>query len=109
GDGGAVTTNDPEIADRLRVLRNYGSRIKYHNEVVGFNSRLDELQAAILAVRLTRLDAENAQRSRIAAVYDRGLKGSGLLLPSVATGSEPVWHLYVVRTDDRDGLATFLR
>ncbi len=109
GDGGAVTTNDSEIADRLRVLRNYGSRVKYHNEVVGFNSRLDELQAAILAVRLKRLDAENAQRSRIAAVYDRGLKDSGLVLPSVATGSEPVWHLYVVRTHDRDGLATFLR
>lgn len=109
GDGGAVTTNDPEIADRLRVLRNYGSRVKYHNEVVGFNSRLDELQAAILAVRLNRLDAENAQRSRIAAIYDRGLKDSGLVLPSVATGSESVWHLYVVRTDDRDGLATFLR
>lgn len=109
GDGGAVTTNDPEIADRLRVLRNYGSRVKYHNEIIGFNSRLDELQAAILLARLPRLDAENAQRSRIAAIYDQGLADIGLLLPTVAAGNEPVWHLYVIRIDDRDSLAEAMR
>jgi dTDP-4-amino-4,6-dideoxygalactose transaminase len=109
GDGGAVTTNDAEVADRLRVLRNYGSRVKYHNEVVGFNSRLDELQAAVLAARLTRLDEENAQRARIAAVYDAELAATGVTLPVVAAHAESVWHLYVIRTSDRDGLAAALR
>lgn len=109
GDGGAVTTNDPEIADRLQVLRNYGSRVKYHNEILGFNSRLDELQAAILSARLPRLNAENAQRAQIAAIYDEGLADAGLILPTVAAGNEPVWHLYVIRTIDRDGLAEALR
>src|SRR5438105_7848299 len=73
GDGGAVTTNDPEIADRIRVLRNYGSRVKYVNEAQGFNSRLDELQAAFLRVKLPDLDAENAKRSEIANLYQQGL------------------------------------
>ncbi|MDP3083023.1 MAG: DegT/DnrJ/EryC1/StrS family aminotransferase [Rubrivivax sp.] len=105
GDGGAVTTQDPLIADRLRVLRNYGSRTKYHNEVIGTNSRLDELQAALLRVKLQQLDAGNARRAQIAGLYLNGLQGAGLVLPRVAAGMDPVWHLFVVRHPQRDLLA----
>jgi dTDP-4-amino-4,6-dideoxygalactose transaminase len=105
GDGGAVTTNDPELAERIRVLRNYGSRIKYHNEVVGFNSRLDELQAALLRVKLTRLDEWNERRRQVAAQYLQGLSGQReLVLPYVPQWAEPVWHLFVVRHPRRDAL-----
>ncbi|MBS3911132.1 MAG: DegT/DnrJ/EryC1/StrS family aminotransferase [Hydrogenophaga sp.] len=104
GDGGAVTTNDAQLADRLRVLRNYGSRVKYVNEVQGTNSRLDPLQAAILRVKLAHLDAWNARRSAIAARYQQGLQGCGLGLPHVPDWAEPAWHLYVVRTPQRDAL-----
>lgn len=102
GDGGAVTTNDPEIADRIRVLRNYGSRVKYVNEVKGFNSRLDPIQAAVLSVKLRHLDAWNSRRAAIAARYIEGLAGSGLVLPQVPDWAEPVWHLFVVRHAERD-------
>lgn len=101
GDGGAVTTNDAELADRLRVLRNYGSRVKYVNEVQGYNSRLDPLQAAVLSVKLRHLDAWNARRRSVAAAYTAGLQGSGLVLPHVPDWAEPVWHLYVVRSQQR--------
>lgn len=104
GDGGAVTTNDPKIADRLRVLRNYGSRVKYVNEVQGYNSRLDPLQAAILRVKLVHLDEWNARRSAIAARYQQGMASCGLTLPHVPDWAEPVWHLYVVRNPQRDAL-----
>lgn len=102
GDGGAVTTNDEQIADRLRLLRNYGSRVKYVNEVQGYNSRLDPLQAAILRVKLAHLDAWNARRSNIAARYKQGLAGCGLTLPHVPAWAEPAWHLYVVLNPQRD-------
>ena len=108
GDGGAVTTNDPEIADRIRVLRNYGSRVKYVNEVKGFNSRLDPLQAAVLRVKLRYLDEWNRRRQTIAKEYLDGLSGCGLVLPNVPNWAEPVWHLYVVRSDDRDQLQRHL-
>lgn len=104
GDGGAVTTNDPEIADRIRVLRNYGSRVKYVNEVKGFNSRLDPLQAAVLRVKLRHLDEWNQRRQNIAKEYIDGLSGCGLVLPNVPDWAEPVWHLYVVRSNARDQL-----
>ena len=104
GDGGAVTTNDPKLADRIRVLRNYGSRVKYVNEVQGYNSRLDPLQAAILRVKLAHLDEWNARRSAIAARYQQGLAGCGLTLPYVPDWVEPVWHLYVVQKPQRDSL-----
>jgi dTDP-4-amino-4,6-dideoxygalactose transaminase len=104
GDGGAVTTNDPELADRLRVLRNYGSRVKYINEVQGYNSRLDPLQAAFLAVKLRHLDAWNDRRRAIAATYLEGLADTGLTLPQVPVWADPVWHLFVVRHPQRDGL-----
>ncbi|WP_240125137.1 DegT/DnrJ/EryC1/StrS aminotransferase family protein [Thermomonas alba] len=102
GDAGAVTTNDPELADRLRVLRNYGSRAKYVNEVQGWNSRLDPLQAAILRVKLAHLDEWNARRAEIAALYLRELADCGVVLPQVPDWAQPVWHLFVVRHPRRD-------
>jgi dTDP-4-amino-4,6-dideoxygalactose transaminase len=104
GDGGAVTTNRPDLADRIRVLRNYGSRVKYVNEVQGVNSRLDPIQAAVLRAKLPYLDAWTDRRRAIAAAYSEGLRDSGLILPHVPNWAEPAWHLYVVRTPDRDGL-----
>ena len=98
GDGGAVVTNDAELADKVRVLRNYGSRAKYRNEVKGFNSRLDELQAAILRVKLTKLDEWNTRRAALAAQYSKGLSHArDFIMPFVSERAEPVWHLFVVR------------
>lgn len=105
GDGGAVTTSDARIADRIRVLRNYGSRVKYVNEVKGFNSRLDPLQAAVLNVKLRYLDDWNARRKAIAASYLEGLSGSKVALPQVPEWADPVWHLFVIRHPQRDELA----
>lgn len=103
GDAGAVTTNDPELADRVRTLRNYGSRIKYYNESKGFNSRLDELQAAFLRVKLKKLDEWNARRRTVARFYLNAFQGmSDLLLPAVPEWAEPVWHLFVIRHARRD-------
>jgi dTDP-4-amino-4,6-dideoxygalactose transaminase len=104
GDGGAVTTDDPEIADRIRVLRNYGSRVKYANEVKGYNSRLDPLQAAILRVKLRHLDAWNARRQRLASEYLRALEGTEVRLPATPAWADPVWHLFVIRHSERDRL-----
>lgn len=101
GDGGAVTTDDDDLAARIRMLRNYGSREKYVNEVVGFNSRLDELQAALLRVKLRHLDPWNERRRELATIYLDRLANSGLGLPEVLAGSEPVWHLFVVRSPRR--------
>jgi dTDP-4-amino-4,6-dideoxygalactose transaminase len=108
GDAGAVTTNDRELADKLRVLLNYGSRVKYHNEEVGFNCRLDELQAALLRVKLPHLDSETERRRAIAARYQQGLAGTALVLPETAPGCDHVWHLYVVRTAQRESLQAAL-
>lgn len=104
GDGGAVTTNDPELAEKVRVLCNYGSRVKYHNEVKGFNSRLDELQAAFLREKLKKLDEWNERRKAIAAEYLHALIDSGVDLPYVPEWADPVWHLFVVRNRQRDQL-----
>ena len=105
GEGGAVTTNDPELADKLRLLRNYGSRKKYYNEVQGFNDRIDELQAAFLRVKLRKLDEWNTRRRAVAQRYLEGLAGiPGLGLPVVPAWADPVWHLLVVRTPQRDML-----
>lgn len=104
GDGGAVTTDDAAVADRIRVLRNYGSREKYVNEVPGWNSRLDPLQAAVLRVKLAHLDAWNARRAALAARYLQALDGCGVELPAVAPDVEPAWHLFVVRSPARDAL-----
>ena len=102
GDGGGVVTNDDALADKLRVLRNYGSREKYYNEVKGFNSRLDELQAAFLREKLALLDDWNTRRRSVAACYLDGLANLGLVLPFVPDWAEPVWHLFVVRNHARN-------
>lgn len=109
GDGGAITTNDETIADRIRVLRNYGSRVKYVNEVQGYNSRLDPLQAAILNVKLKYLDDWNTRRGAIAAMYQENLENSQLTLPYVPEWAQPAWHLYVVQHSARDLLQKHLR
>jgi dTDP-4-amino-4,6-dideoxygalactose transaminase len=109
GDGGAITTNDAVIADRVRVLRNYGSRVKYHNEVIGWNSRLDELQAALLRAKLPFLDRENGHRAAIAELYTQRLAGLGLGLPFIDPDCVSAWHLYVVRHPRRDHLARALQ
>lgn len=109
GDGGAITTSDDALAARLRQLRNYGSSIKYRHEVAGFNSRLDELQAAVLRAKLPYLDAENSARRACAAEYLRALQGAPLGLPQVLPGAEPVWHLFVVCSTRRDALQAGLR
>jgi dTDP-4-amino-4,6-dideoxygalactose transaminase len=104
GDGGAITTSDPELADRIRVLRNYGSRVKYVNEVQGYNSRLDPIQAAVLRVKLKLLDEWNSRRAALAVIYNEGLADSGLVLPSVPELADPAWHLFVVRHPQRDAV-----
>ena len=104
GDGGAITTNDSAIADRIRVLRNYGSRLKYVNEVRGFNSRLDPLQAAVLRVKLKSLDAWNIRRMEISKLYLQALGASALTMPFVPDYADPVWHLFVVRHAKRYAL-----
>jgi dTDP-4-amino-4,6-dideoxygalactose transaminase len=109
GDAGAVTTDDDELADRVRLLRNYGSKNKYYNEEKGANSRLDELQAALLRVRLKHLDEWNSRRARIAAMYLEELRESELTLPGVCQGADPVWHLFVVRSTRRDELQRYLK
>jgi len=109
GDAGAVVTNDEALARAVRELRNYGSSRKYHNDVIGHNSRLDELQAALLRAKLPALDAENARRRAIARAYDEALAGLDLVLPQVAEGHESVWHLYVVRHPRRDALQARLK
>ena len=102
GDAGGVTTDDDALADKLRVLRNYGSRVKYVNEVRGFNSRLDEIQAAVLRVKLRHLDTWNDRRRRIAERYLAELGTSGLVLPQSADPDGHIWHVFVVRHPDRD-------
>jgi dTDP-4-amino-4,6-dideoxygalactose transaminase len=109
GDAGAVTTNDESLATKIRALRNYGSQQKYYNEVIGHNSRLDELQAAVLRIKLARLPEWTAQRQTIATLYNQHLAGiADLVLPVVATGATHVYHLYVVRTPQRDALQQHL-
>lgn len=108
GDGGAITTNDASLAAKIRKLRNYGSTVKYQHELKGVNSRLDELQAAALQVKLEFLDQENAQRAHIAAHYNAQLPQVGLQTSRVIAGAEPVWHLYVIRCLQRDALQQHL-
>lgn len=109
GDAGAVTTNDDRLAERIRALGNYGSRVKYHHEVQGFNSRLDPLQAAFLRVKLARLDEWNERRRAVANLYlESFAETPELTLPFVPSWAEPVWHLFVVRHAKRDFLQQYL-
>jgi dTDP-4-amino-4,6-dideoxygalactose transaminase len=108
GDGGAVATSRPDLAERLRLLRQYGWRERYISEIAGLNSRLDELQAAVLRTRLPLLDDENAARRRLAAIYNDRLSATSVVTPTVAAANESVYHLYVVQTEQRDALAQHL-
>jgi dTDP-4-amino-4,6-dideoxygalactose transaminase len=109
GDGGAVVTNDAKLAEAVKTLRNYGSKIKYHNEIKGFNSRLDEVQAAWLRVKLVKLDEWNRRREEIANLYTQALNDLPcLILPHVPDWASPVWHLFVIRHPDRDKLQSHL-
>ncbi|SDM69793.1 DegT/DnrJ/EryC1/StrS aminotransferase family protein [Bacillus sp. OK048] len=108
GDGGAIVTNDENIAQKVKVLRNYGSQKRYHNEVVGYNSRLDELQAALLRVKLSHLDELNQERVVIAKRYFELIKNKEIVLPKVREYVSSVWHLFVIYTKDREKLQNYL-
>ncbi len=108
GDAGAVTTDDDALAETLRALRNYGSHRKYENLYKGVNSRLDELQAALLRVKLARVDADNQRRRDIAGRYLTEIQHPAITLPMIGTNNEPVWHVFVVRAQPRDALQSHL-
>jgi dTDP-4-amino-4,6-dideoxygalactose transaminase len=108
GEAGAVTTNDPELAERLRMLRDHGSRERYHHEVVGVNGRLDEMQAAVLRVKLPHLDAWNERRRTLARHYDERLDGTPVEVPTVVEATRHVYHHYAILAPRRDELLAHL-
>lgn len=108
GDGGAITTNDEKLDRDFRVLRNYGSEKRYYNEVVGYNSRLDELQAGLLRVKLSHLDELTKEREKIASRYLSEIKNFRIELPKIREGATSVWHLFVIKTEERDRLQKYL-
>ncbi|AQG80344.1 DegT/DnrJ/EryC1/StrS family aminotransferase [Spirosoma montaniterrae] len=108
GDAGAITTNNDELAERLRALRNYGSGQKYVNDYIGYNSRLDELQAAILSAKLPHLDAENNRRRALARLYLNGIRHPDISLPPADQIEQDAWHLFVIRHPRRDQLRAYL-
>jgi len=108
GDGGAIITNDEKIAEDVRVFRNYGSEKRYYNRVVGTNSRLDEIQAGLLQVRLKHLDELNLEREQLSKRYSEKLHNDAITLPKVRDGVTSVWHQYVIRTKKRDQLIQYL-
>lgn len=108
GDGGAVLTNDDALAEKIKQLRNYGSKVKYQHDLIGYNSRLDEMQAAFLRSKLSVLDEWNARRREVADQYSRLLAGADINLPFVPGFAEPVWHLYVIRSKQRNALKAHL-
>ncbi len=109
GEGGAVITDDAQIADEIRVLRNYGSEKRYYNRIVGTNSRLDELQAGLLRVKLKHIEEITLEREELAECYENGIHNAEIILPKRREGSRTVWHQYVVRTKDRDGFQDYLK
>lgn len=108
GDGGAIVTNNANIADHIKCLRNYGSKQKYHFDEVGVNSRLDELQAGLLRIRLRHLDEMTVERQNIAAFYNEHIQNDKIKKPEIQVGATSVWHQYVIRCDQRDELMNFL-
>ena len=108
GDAGMVTTNDADLANCIRALLNYGSKVKYENLYKCVNSRLDELQAAMLRVKLVHLDEETAKRRIIAERYLQGIQNTKLILPQVQASHSHVWHVFVIRTQDRSHLQAYL-
>src|SRR5262249_49775848 len=109
GDAGAVLTFQDNLASRMKSLRNHGAEIKYHHDVVGYNSRLDELQAAVLTVKLRHLDAWNQRRIEIAGRYHKALAGLPLVLPFASPDRNHIFHLYSIRTPKRDALQQKLK
>lgn len=109
GDGGAIVTNQTELAQKARVYRNYGSEKKYYNQVVGLNSRLDELQAGLLRVKLKYLEELNRERKEICQRYQTEIVNKAVLLPKIFEKSHPVWHQYVVRTEEREKFMHYLK
>lgn len=108
GDGGAITTNDAELAAKIKALRNYGSHEKYHNLYKGFNSRLDEIQAAILSVKLKYLDQDNARRKEIARYYLENIKNPKIVLPKIYNEDAHVWHIFAISTENREKFRDYL-
>ena len=108
GDGGAIVTNDPELAEKVKIFRNYGSEKRYYNKVVGANSRLDELQAGLLRVRLKHLNQLNSEREALCEKYLKEINNPYILLPSVREGATTVWHQFVVHCSEREQLIQYL-
>lgn len=108
GDGGCITTNSDELAKEIRILRNYGSEKRYYNQVVGVNSRLDEMQAGLLRVKLTHLMEIKARRSHIAELYTNHIKNAKFIMPKLRDNGDSAWHQYVIRCDKRDELIEYL-
>ena len=109
GDGGCVTTNDDELANKVRALRNYGSHKKYCNLYKGVNSRLDEIQAAIIDVKLPHLDKDNERRREIAKYYRENIKNPKIILPTSYDEKAHVWHVFAIRTENRDKFQEYLK
>lgn len=109
GDAGAIVTNNESIFERIKMLRNYGSKQKYHNEIEGINSRLDEIQAALLRVKLSHYADLRLEREKIAMLYLEGINNNYIQLPSIRNGAETVWHLFVIRSSKRDKLQRYLQ
>jgi len=109
GDAGAITTNSPELNEKFRIFRNYGSERRYYNQIVGTNSRLDELQAAMLRVRLRYLDAMNSERVNLCGRYIVGIKNPLIKLPGIRDGCDTVWHQFVVQIDNRERFIEYLK
>jgi len=109
GDGGAVSTNDPQLAQQVRLLREYGWRQRYISDFAGMNSRLDEIQAAVLRVKLKSLDKENSQRRHLAEIYNDMLSATPLILPQIGRDVDSAYHQYVVKSENRDRLRDFLK
>jgi dTDP-4-amino-4,6-dideoxygalactose transaminase len=109
GDAGAIVTNNSDLAEKISMLRNYGSKIKYYNEIEGVNSRLDEIQAALLRVKLSHLYELTEERKKIANNYIQGIKNDTVILPQTVDGADHVYHLFVIRTKERDALQNHLK
>lgn len=108
GDSGAIVTDDEELYGKIKMLRNYGSKIKYQNEILGVNSRLDEMQAALLSVKLRHYSVSRAERDAIANEYLNGIKNPLVILPNIRKNAEHVWHLFVVKVNERDKFQKYL-
>ena len=109
GDGGAILTNDSVLAQKVRAIRNYGSTIKYHNEYKGVNSRLDEIQAEFLRIKLKYLDKWNVDRKKSATLYLEGINNNKIIIPCINSVDESVWHVFAIRTEFRNELEKYLK